>query len=106
MHILCLTCQDQKGIVATVATALSSNKCNIEESSQFNDPRSKNFYMRVVFSGSPDSITKFIDCFPEYAEHFNMHWQIADLEKPVKTMIMVSQYDHCLHHLLYQTQLL
>ena len=104
MHILCLTCQDQKGIVATVSTALSSSNCNIEESSQFNDPRSGQFYMRVVFSGEQESINKFIEDFPQYADHFNMYWQITDTKVPVKTVIMVSQYDHCLHDLLYKTK--
>lgn len=104
MHILCLTCQDKKGIVATVSTALSSNDCNIEESSQFNDPRSGQFYMRVVFSGDEKSINKFIKEFPQYADHFNMDWQISDTTVPVKTVIMVSQYDHCLHDLLYKTK--
>ncbi len=104
MHILCLTCQDKKGIVATVSTALSSNDCNIEESSQFNDPRSGQFYMRVVFSGDEKSINKFIKEFPQYADHFNMDWQISDTTVPVKTIIMVSQYDHCLNDLLYKTK--
>lgn len=104
MHILCLTCLDKPGIVAAVSGALKDNNCNIEESSQFNDPRSKKFYMRVVFSGITNNVEQFIKSFPDMANLFSMDWQIADTLKPVKTMIMVSQYDHCLHHLLYQTK--
>ncbi len=104
MHILCLTCLDKLGIVAAVSGALKDANCNIEESSQFNDPRSKNFYMRVVFTGLQSNIESFTKSFPNMARIFSMHWQIADTSKPVKTMMMVSQYDHCLHHLLYQTK--
>jgi len=102
MHILCLTCQDKKGIVAAVSGNIAENNCNIEESSQFNDPRSGKFYMRVVFSGEEKSIENFIQSFPKLGNRFQMHWQISNADIPVKTLIMVSQHDHCLHHLLYQ----
>ncbi|MEM7618009.1 MAG: formyltetrahydrofolate deformylase [Pseudomonadota bacterium] len=104
MHILSLTCEDQKGIVAAVSGNIAKCNCNIEESSQFNDPRSNQFYMRVVFSGEEKSIESFIDSFPHMAKEFNMHWEISNSKNPIKTLIMVSQYDHCLHHLLYQEQ--
>ncbi len=104
MHILCLTCLDKPGIVAAVSGALENYNCNIEESSQFNDPRSKKFYMRVVFTGAENDIEKFTNSFTDLAQKFEMEWKIADLAKPLKTIVMVSQYDHCLHHLLYQTK--
>ena len=31
-----------------------------------------------------------------------MTWEICDLERPLKTLIMVSKEDHCLHDLLYR----
>ena len=104
MHILSLTCQDKQGIVAAVSGNIAASNCNIEESSQFNDPRSNQFYMRVVFSGKEKSIESFIDSFPAMAKDFDMHWEISNSDIPIKTVIMVSQYDHCLHHLLYQEQ--
>ena len=104
MHILSLTCEDKKGIVAAVSGSIADSNCNIEESSQFNDPRSNQFYMRVVFTGDKNSVDRFIDSFPTMAQEFDMHWEISDSTIPIKTIIMVSQYDHCLHHLLYQEQ--
>lgn len=103
MFVLRLQCHDKPGVVAAVATSLSNNQCNIEESSQFRDSFSNQFFMRVVFTPLEDGcLGAFRERFKELAEQFSMHYQICDLSKPVKTLIMVSQYDHCLHDLLYR----
>ena len=106
MHCLTLTCADKKGIVASVAGCLRDNQCNIEESAQFNDPASDQFYMRVVFSfDAEEQLGKFSGCFTEIAETYSMQWEINDLETKMKTVLMVSQHDHCLHDLLYRTKI-
>lgn len=103
MHILRLHCDDKPGIVAAVATTLSNNQCNIEESAQFNDPPSGQFYMRVVFSALKDGCLKsFQERFVEVAAEFSMSWKICEIAKPIKTLLMVSQHDHCLNDLLYR----
>lgn len=103
MHILRLHCDDKPGIVAAVATSLSNNQCNIEESSQYNDPFSGQFYMRVVFTPLQEGcLDSFKERFGEVGDGFSMNWQICDMNKPLKTLILVSQYDHCLNDLLYR----
>ena len=103
MHILRLSCDDKPGIVAAVATSLSNNQCNIEESSQFHDPASNQFFMRVVFSETQNNcLKKFTDRFQEVADEFSMQWQICNSKTPLKTLLMVSQHDHCLNDLLYR----
>ncbi len=103
MHVLRLHCVDQPGIVAAVATTLSNNQCNIEESSQFFDPLSGRFFMRVVFRAMQDGCQKsFTTRFPEIAARFDMDWEVCDLSVPVKTLILVSKADHVLHDLLYR----
>jgi formyltetrahydrofolate deformylase len=105
MHVLRLHCVDQPGIVAAVATTLSNNQCNIEESSQFFDPFSGRFFMRVVFRAMVDGcLSGFTERFPEIAARFDMRWEVCDLARPVKTMILVSKADHCLHDLLYRVR--
>jgi formyltetrahydrofolate deformylase len=105
MNVLTLKCIDKPGVVAAVATCLANNECNIEESAQFNDPLSGQFFMRVVFtplqSGCLESFTTH---FTELAEDFAMTWEICDLTNPLKTLIMVSKEDHCLNDLLYRTR--
>lgn len=103
MKVLRLNCNDEPGIVAAVATTLSNNQCNIEESSQFFDHFSGQFFMRVVFSELNErSLSGFLADFGDNAKRFGMNWQVCDLKTPVKTIILVSKADHCLHDLLYR----
>ncbi len=103
MHVLRLSCKDRPGIVAAVATQLANHDCNIEESSQFNDPFSGHFFMRVVFTPlQPSSLDGFLSAFPQVGDKLNMVWEVCDLSVPVKTMILVSKADHCLVDLLYR----
>jgi formyltetrahydrofolate deformylase len=103
MHILRLQCDDKAGIVAAVATSLSNNQCNIEESSQFHDTSSNQFYMRVVFTPLEKGCLKsFMERFTQIANDFSMSWKICDTSQKLKTILMVSQYDHCLNDILYR----
>jgi formyltetrahydrofolate deformylase len=103
MHILRLSCDDKPGIVAAVATTLSNNQCNIEESAQFHDHLSGQFYMRVVFTPLQNGcISSFAERFQDIANEYVMTWDICDASNARKTLIMVSQYDHCLNDLLYR----
>lgn len=103
MHVLRLQCEDKPGIVAAVATALSNAQCNIEESSQFNDSFSGQFFMRVVFSAlQENSLNDFKNSFKDVSNRYVMTYHVCDLSLPLKTLIMVSQHDHCLYDLLYR----
>lgn len=103
MHILRLHCNDKPGIVAAVATALSDTHCNIEDSSQFHDTLSGRFFMRVVFSPVKANAEKdFENKFAVIARNFGMDWHIDLMTQPVKTLILLSKEDHCLHDLLYR----
>ena len=60
--------------------------------------------MRAVFRpqhGSPE-IDEIRRAFASVAAEFDMQWQIHDPKVPVKTLIMVSKYDHCLDDILYR----
>jgi len=103
MFILRVTAKDQPGIVAAVANALAANDCNIEESAQFHDPYSEQFFMRVVFAPLKNGAEHhFQTVFAENAAHFQIDWQITPQDQPVKTLILASKDDHCLNDLLYR----
>lgn len=105
MNVLHLYCCDEPGIVAAVATCLANNQCNIEQSAQFNDPLSGQFFMRVVINPLQDGcLESFKSCFADIADTFAMQWNIFDLKAPVKTLLMVSKADHCLNDLLYRAR--
>jgi formyltetrahydrofolate deformylase len=73
MYILRLSCKDEPGIVAAVATCLSNNQCNIEDSSQFHDKHSGRFFMRVVFDPLEDGcLDGFKNRFKEIADSYSM----------------------------------
>lgn len=100
LFTLCLSCADKQGIVAEVAACLRDTQCNIEESSQFNDPLSGQFFMRVVFeTGSSKNFEKK---FNSISEKFAMRWTVNNTTHKTKTLILVSKFDHCLNDLLYK----
>jgi len=103
LYILCLNCDDRPGIVAAVANALCNSNCNIEESSQFDDPYSNQFFMRVMFSAiTQGAQKKFRTMFEAVAKDFGMNWHMKKMDEPVKTLILVSKDDHCLNDIIYR----
>ena len=102
--VLLIATEDRKGIVAAVANSIASQDCNIVESSQYGDGFNGRFFMRVAFAGpSTMSIENFTDAFRPVATAFRLDWQVHDLWRKIKAMIMVSQGGHCLNDLLYRT---
>lgn len=103
MFVLRVKCEDKPGIVAAVSSTLSNAQCNIEESSQFNDHTSGQFFMRVMYSPLTDVAQEsFCRNFEKVAASFDMHWDVHDCAEKVRTIIMVSKEDHCLHEILYR----
>lgn len=105
-YILTLSCQDRPGIVAAMSGALAAEGCNIEESSQFGDPETLQFFMRVRFS-SPPALTReaLEDALRPPARRFAMALSLHDARRKARVAVLVSRFDHCLTDLLYRTQI-
>ena len=102
--VLLIASEDRKGIVAAVANSIASQDCNIVESSQYGDGSTGRFFMRVALTGpAAMTIASFTEAFTPVATAFRLDWQIHDLGRKLKAMIMVSQGGHCLNDLLYRT---
>ena len=102
--VLLIATEDRKGIVAAVANSIASQDCNIVESSQYGDGFNGRFFMRVAFCGpAAMTIESFTDAFTPVATAYRLDWQVHDLRRKTKAMIMVSQGGHCLNDLLYRT---
>ena len=102
--ILTLSCPDRPGIVAAVTQVLFEHGANIEESQQFDDDGSDTFFMRIAYSvaeGGP-GIEDWRRIMAPTAERLGMDWAIQDARRPVRTMIMVSRFGHCLNDLLFR----
>ncbi|MGO3455436.1 MAG: formyltetrahydrofolate deformylase [Marinomonadaceae bacterium] len=102
--VLKASCDATSGIVATVTSYLAEHDCYIAEMHQFDDEENQRFFMRAVcrIQGTDHSIESIRNGFAEQISAFDMDWNIFDKEEPVKVLLMVSKFDHCLDDLLYR----
>ncbi|NHT77864.1 formyltetrahydrofolate deformylase [Ferranicluibacter rubi] len=102
-YVLTVSCKSTRGIVAAISGYLTTQGCNIVDSSQFDDLQTGLFFMRVSFI-SEEGVTEAAiqDGFVAIAETFAMTWQIHDSAKRMKVLLMVSRFGHCLNDLLYR----
>ena len=106
-YVIKISCPATSGIVAAVTSFLADHGCYISEMAQFDDEVSGAFFMRAVFrfnSGFEGDIQQIQDGFVDVAERFEMAWELYDATEPMRVLLMVSKYDHCLADLLYRHQ--
>ncbi|MDO5035321.1 MAG: formyltetrahydrofolate deformylase [Actinomycetaceae bacterium] len=99
--ILTLSCPDQPGIVHAVSDIIVSNDGNIIQSQQFGDSDTGLFFMRVELE-SPRGRTPIDEALEEFGEKFDATWNLDQMGRPIRTIIMVSKEGHCLTDLLYR----
>lgn len=100
-YILTLDGTDQPGIVNCVSRFIFERGYNIEESAQFMDPVSNRFFLRTVFSGTAASEPgELRGHLREAAASFAVNLDVTDAGRPMKVMLAVSKWGHCLAHLL------
>ena len=99
--VLTLSCPDRPGIVHAVSGALARRGGNITESQQFGDPETGLFFMRVtVLTRVPRS--ELEADLAELAGTYDMRWSLDAVNRPVRTLLMVSKEAHCLSDLLFR----
>lgn len=101
--VITLSCPDRPGIVHSISGQILALGGNIIDSQQFDDTESKRFFMRVEFI-SEAPLTKAQASFAQLAEEYKMQWQINEVGKKLRTIIMVSKEGHCLADLLYRSR--
>lgn len=104
-YTLTLSCQDVKGIVASVAGFLAEHDGFILESTQYGDPDTGRFFMRVDFSGGPrtpdyDALHQLFG--ERIGTPFAMQWQLHDALRRQRVIILVSNFGHCLNDLMHR----
>ena len=100
--ILTLACEDRPGIVSRVSTLIFEAGGNIRDSSQYHDPETNRFFMRVAFGLPADAGEIAFDALA--AEH-DMNWLVRETSQRRKVLILVSKFDHCLVDLLYRVRI-
>jgi formyltetrahydrofolate deformylase len=101
-HVITLTCPDRHGIVASVAQGLVELDANITESAQFSDATSGAFCMRTVADTpitEPDDVAAGL---ADRAAALGATIAVRRVDRPLRTLVLVSRHDHCLLDLLYR----
>ncbi|MCG9494196.1 formyltetrahydrofolate deformylase [Acinetobacter pittii] len=103
-YILKISCPAASGIVSAVSSYLAGNNCYISEMSQYDDETTGYFFSRIVFrfNDGKGNIDELKQNFAEVVETFGMKASFYDKKNPMKVLIMVSKFDHCLLNLLYR----
>lgn len=99
--VLTLSCPDRSGIVHAVAGALAAHGGNITESQQFGDPDSGLFFMRVQVEASTPR-AELSTAIGEVARRFSMTWNLDEVGRPMRTLVLGSRTEHCVGDLLFR----
>jgi formyltetrahydrofolate deformylase len=104
--VLTVTCPDTVGIISTVTSFLSQHECFITDASQYGDPLSRRFFLRVVFlpGAMTPPIPELEKLFTIVAARFQMIWRMHDASRKARVVILVSKFGHCLNDLLHRYQ--
>ncbi|WP_380178486.1 formyltetrahydrofolate deformylase [Kalamiella sp. sgz302252] len=103
--IINVSCPAASGIIAAVTGFLSKSQCYISELSQYDDEESGRFFLRARFrfnENVTEDIATLKNDFVSVAQSLTMQWQIYDTTEPMRVLLMVSKFDHCLADLLYR----
>jgi formyltetrahydrofolate deformylase len=101
--VLTVQCPTRRGIVAAISTWLAENGCNITDAAQFDDTLTARFFTRISFAAETGAtLTELRAGFGPVAAPFGMTWAIHDGAARMKTLLMVSNFGHCLNDLLYR----
>ncbi|MEM7624944.1 MAG: formyltetrahydrofolate deformylase [Planctomycetota bacterium] len=103
-YTLTLSCPDQVGLVAAVASFTASFNGWIVEAAQHADAGTGLFFMRqeILVSSVPFGVDELRKRFTPIAEKFAMDWKIRDPDVPHRVVIMCSKQDHCVADLLHR----
>ncbi|WP_374546244.1 formyltetrahydrofolate deformylase [Rhodoblastus sp.] len=103
-YVLTIACQDTIGIVSAVSSFLAARDIFISESAHYGDAETQRFFMRTVFQapGDPAAFAELKKAFAAIGAQFGMTWDMVDMTRKTRVLILVSKFDHCLNDLLYR----
>ncbi len=103
-YTLIVNCPDRPGIVYNVSGIIFEHGGNILESRQFEDRETGRFFLRIVFESDCER-SVLAGAIERLSSDFEMDWKLVATDQPVKVLILVSKFDHCLAHLLYKARI-
>ncbi len=105
--ILKLSCPDQPGIVAKVATYVAGHRGNLVEFAQFSDKLGGKFFARLEIETSELDVDTedFIEGFGTLGRSLKADWHFRRLPFRMRTAVLVTKTDHCLQEVLWRAEL-
>lgn len=100
--IVTIRSPDQPGIIARVAPFFAERGCDIRESTVFGDPETKSFFVRMHLTAPASTVDQIARDFVPIAEELELDCRLYDQSQPLRLLIAVSKFDHCLHDLLHK----
>lgn len=102
-YFLNLSCRNRPGIVAAVARCLFEGGANIQEAHQHDDDETGMFFARIGFNFVSDgSLDQLRASFESVGAEFGMTWFMRSISEPLRVLVLVSRFDHCLADILYR----
>jgi formyltetrahydrofolate deformylase len=100
--ILLVSCPDQPGIVAAVASFVAGHGGNVIDLQQHTDHTDGAFFQRVEFELDAFDLERaaIATAFAPVAERYAMTWSLAFSDERPRVGILASREPHCLHDLL------
>ncbi|MFG6449083.1 formyltetrahydrofolate deformylase [Roseateles sp. BYS180W] len=102
-YVLKLSCPDRPGIVHAVSGCLLVAEGNILSSAQYGDPDAQRFFMRIEFE-SPQTLAVLRQALAALGRDLHMEWSVVASSAKMRTLLLVSQFGHCLNDLLFRVQ--
>jgi formyltetrahydrofolate deformylase len=100
------SCPDRPGVVAAVTGFIRDQGCSIIEAQQ-HGARGEHFFMRLEFepaSGATVTPEALEAAFRPIADSLEIAAEFRDMARPMRTVLLVSRFGHCIHHLLHRWQ--
>ena len=99
--VLTLICEDKPGIVHAISGAVVNARGNITESSQFSSETSDRFFMRLQIEADITRAEFEAELKPIIAK-YNMTWELDEVGRALKTLVLISKSAHCLNDILFR----
>jgi formyltetrahydrofolate deformylase len=100
--ILLVSCPDQPGIVAAVASFVAGHGGNVIDLQQHTDHTDGAFFQRVEFELDRFDLgrTEIAEAFAPVADRYSMRWSLRFSDERLRVGVLASKAAHCLHDLL------
>ena len=95
---------DRPGIVAAIAPFLASRGCDIRAAEVYGDAETGTFFCRMELT-SRVTRADLAEAIGPLGVDLGLDWELADQKEPVRVLIAVSKFGHCLVDLIHKQEI-